>query len=174
MCAVAASLALIGFVRHVGAQSARRAPLTRYLSATVDGDGVLRIATADGHVIHPAPLKGQHGAEKPVIAPNHRAVGWLALFPNPDGTTYPIPLSLVIYSNGRTREISGDGLMIGEWRFEKGGRRVAFDRRSVHGDAALFELYDVVSGAKVSEYDPRNRASQAPNWVKALRQAVQP
>lgn len=149
------------------AQSKHHADPIRYVSATADADGTIRITTADGHVIHPVPLTGQRGFKKPTVAPDHHTVGWLALFANPD-TTYPIPLSLVLYTNGKTREIRGDGLMIGAWRFEKGGRRVAFDRRSVHGDARVFELYDVVTGAKLSDYDPRGRTGQPPNWVKAL------
>lgn len=153
------------------AQSKRHAAPIRYVSATADADGTIRITTADGRVIHPVPLEGQRGFEKPTLAPDHHTVGWLALFANPGGTTYPIPLSLVLYTNGRTREIQGDGLMIGAWRFEKGGRRVAFDRRSVHGEPRVFELYDVVTGAKLSEYDPRGRTGQPPNWVKALGQS---
>jgi len=161
-------LGVLVVVSEAAAQTPRHALPPRYVSAAVDADGVLRIATADGRVIHPTPLKGQHGSERVRVAPDRRSVGWLALFPNPGGASYPIPLSLAIYTNGRTREISGDGLMIGDWRFEKGGRRVAFDRRSVHGAARLFELYDVATGAKLSEYDPRGHTGPAPNWVKAL------
>src|SRR5262245_58428176 len=109
-----------------------------YVEATVDANGQLRVVTATGKVIQPKPLPAranvgdQVGFDKVAISPDGRVVGWLALYPN-CCTSYPIPLALVLYSNGRTRTFKGNELPVWRWRFEAEGRQVAFEQETVHG-----------------------------------------
>src|SRR5262249_21090826 len=67
-----------------------------------------------------------------VISPDRRTVGWLAMYSN-CCTSYPIPLALVLYSDGKTREFTGTGLPIWRWAFQNEGKQVAFEQETVHG-----------------------------------------
>jgi hypothetical protein len=146
-----------------------------YVSATVDDQGVLRLLTKGGREIVPTKEPEQVGFSKPQISKDGRVVGWLAEFPN-CCTSYPIPLKLVIYSNYRVHELTGIGLVISRWAFQAGGKRVAFERETVHGGLGLhYELRDVATGRLIAEYSPKvgpdNQAlpdQHVPKWVQPL------
>ncbi|MDP9324766.1 MAG: hypothetical protein M3P13_14105 [Acidobacteriota bacterium] len=151
------------------AGSARVAGQETYRRADIDQDGQLHIVLAGGREITPLKDKDQVGFEKAAVSPDGRAVGWLALYPN-CCTSYPIPLKMVIYMNGRHRELTGDGLPVWRWMFRDGGKRVAFEQETVHGGLGVhYELHDVATGRLVSAFspDPEN-PGQPPAWVRAL------
>ena len=92
--------------------------------------------------------EAQSSVEAPVVADDGRTVGWLVNFPN-CCTSYPIPLVLVIYRDGRIlrRIVSGVALPIWKWSFVPGGERVTYYSEMVHGGKVRrAELRDVVNG----------------------------
>lgn len=143
------------------------AQVESYEQATVDENDQLRIVTRDGREIRPTNDGEQVGASYPAISPARNSVGWLALYPN-CCTSYPIPLKLVIYSGGRQRTFAGIGLPVWRWRFEAGGRQVAFKQETVHGGYGThYELRDVATGRLVADFEPM-RGGSAPSWVQRL------
>jgi hypothetical protein len=139
-----------------------------YIAAAIDPSGQLYITTKRHREITPKKEGNQIGFARPEIAPDGRAVGWLALYSNPD-TSYPIPLKLVVYDGGEQRAFKGSGLPIKRWCFEAGGRQVAFEQETVHGGIdAHYELRDVATGQLVEKFDPDRNADMAakpPRWV---------
>ena len=150
-------------------------PPQRYIRATVDADGQLRIATAAGKTIVPAKKKEQVGFSKPQISPDGGAVGWLAEYSN-CCTSYPIPLKLIILRNGSSRTFTGNALPIWRWGFQADGTQFALQQETVHGGLGVhYELRDVISGSLLAEYDPAvgpyNRllpSQSIPKWVTEL------
>jgi hypothetical protein len=108
------------------------------------------------------------------ISPDHRSVGWLRLYPN-CCTSYPIPLALVVRTEGRDRVFEGRGLPIWDWTF-LGSQRVAYRQAPVHGLAPThYELHGLRTGGLISSFDaePDTGTSNAsttslPDWVRAL------
>ncbi len=146
-----------------------------YVSATIDDHGQLRIVTKGGREIVPMKEREQVGFRQPRISEDGRVVGWLAEFPN-CCTSYPIPLKLVLYLNGRVRMFTGIGLPVWQWGFQDGGKRVAFEQETVHGGLGVhYELRDVANGRLIAEYGPEvgpdNQAlpvQNVPQWVEQL------
>ena len=102
-----------------------------YVQATVDPSGQLRIVTKEGREIRPKKDSEQVAFDMVAISQDGMTVGWLALYPN-CCTSYPIPLKLVMYTNGKIRTFTGSGLPVWRWRFEAGGKQVAFEQETVH------------------------------------------
>jgi len=140
-----------------------------YETVQVDQQGQLQIVTKDGKTITPRKARDQVGFDMPAISPDSKSVGWLALYPNAS-TSYPIPLELVIYTNGKARTYKGSGLPVWHWRFEAEGKQVAFEQETVHGGIGVhYELRDVASGRLIAEYNPASgSASRQPQWVVDL------
>lgn len=152
----------------------------RYLRAAVDADGVLRIDTDAGRsiVTEPEPdlaeIGSAIGLHQIRIAPDRRAVGWLVKYPN-CCTSYPIPLTLVVYSGGVRRSYRGSGLPIWQWSFLEGGSQVAFRQEAVHSRIGTrFELRDVRSGDQIDAFDwpvgPDNQPvveTVLPSWAQS-------
>lgn len=140
-----------------------------YDRLAIEQSGQLRIYTEDRREIVPVKDKDQVGFQQAAIAPDRRAVGWLALYPN-CCTSYPIPLKLVIYTAGKTLTLTGKDLPIWRWRFLSSGRQVAFEQETVHGGLGIhYELRDVASGELAAEYDPESGHDSAPpGWVSEL------
>jgi hypothetical protein len=146
-----------------------------YAEANIDANGQLRIVTAAGHVIRPGPLPArpnvgdQVGYDQVAISPDRRLVGWLALYPN-CCTSYPIPLALVVYSNGKTRRFTGNDLPVWRWRFEAAGRQVAFEQETVHGATGVhYELRDVSTGRLIDQYNPTSPRNPTPDRVADVK-----
>ena len=147
----------------------------RYVSATIDAQGQLRIRTKDGREIAPTKEKEQVGFSHAQVSADGQAVGWLADFPN-CCTSYPIPLKLVIYSSGRVQTFAGHSLPIFRWMFRDRGRRVAFEQETVHGGLAItYELWDLASNRKIASYSPQYDRDnhlipdqRGPQWVQEL------
>jgi hypothetical protein len=147
----------------------------RYVGATVDEAGRLRILTSAGRAIVLPSEPDQVGIEAIAVAPDGRSVGWLALYAN-CCTSYPIPLKLLVYVRGALREFTGVGLPVWHWRYAARGAQVAFSQETVHGGLGIhYELRDVLSGRLVAEYTPaigpdgRPLPNQTvPAWVTEL------
>jgi len=75
-------------------------PKEIHASAAIDDQGQLRIVTKDGREILPKKEDQQVGFSSPRVSDDGRSVGWLTEFPS-CCTSYPIPLKLMILTNGR-------------------------------------------------------------------------
>jgi hypothetical protein len=139
-----------------------------YLRAEIEQDQ-LRIVTSGGRQIVPDKETDQVGFDKVAISPDHRAVGWLLLFPN-SATSYPIPLKLIIYVDGRQLTFTGMDLPVWRWAFSTDSRQVAFQQETVHGGLGVhYELRDLSDGRLVAAYDPvPDTPGAAPPWVQLL------
>ena len=166
--------AVTGVILALLSQSAAFAADT-YVQATINEAGQLRIVTAAGQTIEPTKEPEQVGFAKPLISSDGGAVGWLAEYPN-CCTSYPIPLKLMILTNGSVRAYTGTGLPVWHWKFEAGGRQFSFRQETVHGGLGVhYELRDVTSGRLLAAYDPPvGRDNQplprqnVPKWVADL------
>jgi len=147
----------------------------RYAAADVQPDGRLRLTTTQGATVWaPRDMHGeaqpQAGFEEARIAPDRATVGWLALYPG-CCQSYPIPLELALYRDGRVlRSLTGAGMPIWHWRFVDDGRAVAFVQRPTHGAAPdHYELRDVASGRLLGEVDRDDGdTTPLPAWARGL------
>ena len=169
LCAAAAGV--------VSAQSrsggSRRAET--YDSATVDASGSLLIIRTGGRRVR-IPKQGEQTTfDSPAVSPDKTAVGAQAMYPN--GTSYDIPLQLVVYSGGRVHRFKGTGLPIFQWDFADEGRRVAYGQEPVHfGCAIHYELRDIASERLIDQIDvpepcgenPHPAPVKVPEWVSRL------
>lgn len=160
--------------------SCHAAAAERYRAAVVDGDS-LRIGTDDGRSFVAAAEPDLADIGSPVgfsqirLAPDRRSVGWLVTYPN-CCTSYPIPLTLVVYADGVRRAYRGSGLPIAQWRFLAGGTQIAFQQEATHGGIGLrYELRDTYTGKQIEAFDwpvgPDNqRIADAvpPDWTHSL------
>src|SRR2546430_6223593 len=97
-----------------------------YADVQIDRAGRVQIVTQDGRHITPTNDVEQIGAKDGAISPDHRSVGWLALYGVP-GQSYPIALKLAILRRGRLSMLRGKQMeSISYWGFQNGGRQVAF------------------------------------------------
>jgi len=152
-----------------------RAAADTYTAAAVEPSGVLRIQRGNGSAILVASDSSQVEFDRIVISNDGRSVGWLALYPN-CCTSYPIPLHVAVFTNGRLRRFGDGSLAVWRWKFMAGGRRVAFEQETVHGGFGVhYELRDVRSGRLVAQFDPpTDRDGRAlpghdvPAWVDEL------
>ncbi len=139
--------------------------------ADLDADGNLHIIDSRSREFVAPKKDDQADCRSPKIAEDKRTVGWLAEYPNP-GTSYPIPLSLLIYRDGKIiREIRpNNALAIWDWRFLKSGTEVAFWSGRTHGNfVPHFELRDVRSGRLLAEWDGHVYEPH-PAWVSGLKE----
>ncbi|MGH9439459.1 MAG: hypothetical protein ACRD22_16615 [Terriglobia bacterium] len=141
-----------------------------YESVQLDASGQLHIKTVNGkEVLAPKlPHQSQFGA--PALSLDHTTVGWLAEF---EDTSSPSPIdpdafTLVLYRNGRIlRLVSGDPI-IWDWKFERGGKVVAYSTGSRHGGANECLLIDIDSGKVLKDW-LTSSSGQAPSWAEQLR-----
>lgn len=148
-----------------------------YEKVQLDSNGQLHIVTRDNRDILPSKRELQIGGkiEKQVdfwqaaVSDDKTTVGWLAQYPN-CCTSYPIPLELVIYRNGKTLHVFNENeLPIWIWKFEAKGTQVGFKQETVHGGGGLhYELREIIAGRLVQRYDG-DPAPNAPEWVRDLK-----
>ncbi len=142
--------------------------------AFVAKDGSVRLVEHGGITKSIPPESKQVGAEHVRIAPDRHTVGWSVLIEN-CCTSYPIPITVNVYRDGRKVSISPGGLMVWEWRFAGRGERVAVLYGPVHGNAAGANLYDTRNGKILASC---NAPCKAPHWAQAwqtdLAKAPQP
>src|SRR5438093_751571 len=107
---------IYGKTLHVSDGLARRSPLRPRARVLDEG---------------PRKAADQVALAQPATSQGGGAVGWLALYPN-CCTSYPIPLKLMVLSNGRVRTFTGNGLPVWRWAFQNDDTRVAFEQETVH------------------------------------------
>jgi hypothetical protein len=147
----------------------------RYIAASINDAGDLRIVAANGVATTIRKGAGEVGIGDIRISPAGDAVGWVGIQKN-CCTSYDIPSSLYVYTAGRTRKYEGNGLPVWKWTFSASGREAFFYQATVHGATGEhYELRDVGTGRLISEFSPAvgrdNRplpAQVLPEWVKAF------
>jgi len=144
----------------------------RSLRAFIGSGRRVHLVLAGGREIVPAADAEQVDVESLLVSQDGTAAGWLAVYPNP-GTSYPIPLKLMVWSHRRLRAYTGRDLPVWRWRFVGQGRQVAFYQETVHGGMGTrYELRDVASGRLRGEWEPGRGAP--PTWVDGLRPLDEP
>lgn len=142
-----------------------------YVETVIDPSGQLRITTKRKREIVPKKEPEQTAFYDAQIAPDGRAVGWLALYSN-WSTPYPVALKLVVQAGESKRAFAGNGLPISRWCFWAGGKQVAFEQETVHGGMGVhYELRDVETGELADKYDPDanpDSVTKPPKWVVVL------
>jgi hypothetical protein len=158
-----AFLVLVIAFSIVGTLTAQSEHVTR---AFVGEDGLIHILNADGREFvatkedNPYPdLRKDPGANQesvgiPKIAADGRTVGWIVNFGN-CCTSYPIPLMLVIYRDGKVlqRLSAGDWPMIWDWHFVAGGKQVEISTGPLHGEGGGSERYVVATGQLIHRHE---------------------
>ena len=139
----------------------------RVKRAYVDSTGSVHLVERGGSDKTIPKEKDQVGSDSIKIADDKKTVGWMILYEN-CCTSYPIPLVLVIYRDGRVQLRLKPGQMIYGWRFWAGGKQAAFCSGTVHGDSGGHcELRDAKNGRKVrvinGHLDPHS-----PEWARGL------
>jgi hypothetical protein len=135
----------------------------------VDTHGSVHVVHAAGRDEKVRKEKQQVGAEQLRLSEDKQTAGWAADYPN-CCTSYPIPLLLVIYRDGKIiQRLNRGGLMIYDWRFWDRGKQVAFCTGTVHfNPAGHCELHDVRSGKLLATIDG-DLSSESPMWARGLR-----
>jgi hypothetical protein len=163
---------ILFFCVAILAVASRSVAADRYVTASVDEAGKLRIVTSDDRTIVLSKEGEQAGFDGIKISQNRSSVGWVALYPF-CCTSYPIPLKLEIYSGGKVRTFTGVGLPVWRWQFNANGKQVTFAQETVHGGLGVhYEIRNVANGRLIAQYDPPvgpdNRTVENPNvpqWV---------
>jgi len=141
-----------------------------YRSVSVDESGQLHIVLDSGKEVLPRKIREQVSFGAPLVSPDRRAVGWLAMYPQP-AVNYvmpPIPGKLVIYRAGRVLRTVPTDQVFWDWHFQDGGKRVAYSTGPTHGGAAECVLRNVESGKVVAHWWVRP-GSEPPTWARNLR-----
>jgi hypothetical protein len=132
----------------------------------VDNAGAVHLVDRSGHDRAAPKLKDQISAADAKVAPDGRTAGWLVEYEN-CCTSYPVPLTLVLFRNGRVRHRIRPGLMIYDWGFEAGGSQAALCEGTVHGQSEPHcLLYDSVTGKLLNAWQGQGTV---PGWAAPLR-----
>jgi|SRR5208282_35196 len=130
-------------------------------------------STADNVVFN------EEGISEPKVAADKRTIAWTEQFDN-CCTSYSIPLVLAIYRSGKNIVHIQQGLMVWDWMFCDGGKRVAAVWGTVHfSDIGDYQLYDTETGHMIDEVIANEEVEGkngpihglgpgAPAWAKEL------
>jgi hypothetical protein len=150
------------------AASARAADAAQIDRAYADHDGTVHVALVGGKSATIRKEKDQVGVDDIKVASDRRTAAWTELYPN-CCTSYPIPLAIAVYRDGRVRRRFRPTLMIYRWQFWADGGQIAFCSGTVHSDQGVTcELHDVATGRKLAGFGglPDERS---PAWGRALQ-----
>ena len=148
---------------------AQVAPPTVTSATAVSSTGAVQISYSDGKEVSAPKLKDQVSFGRPLVARDKRTVGWLAMF-SACCTSYPIPLTLVLYRDGKIIASISPGRSIFHWVFLSQGNRIACSTDILHGGTDLsvdYWLYEVSSGKLLASWSLRE-AKEQPEWVGLL------
>lgn len=134
-----------------------------------DADGRVHIVNRVGKDIGIPKEKDQVRCDSPRVAEDQQTAGWLVDYEN-CCTSYPIPLTLVVYKSGRIIRLIQPGLMIFDWRFVEGARKIALSSGTVHGMTfRSLSLYDVHTGRLLDRWEGSFEEAP-PLWARGLSQ----
>lgn len=132
-----------------------------------DSEGLIHIAANGSELVIPKE-KDQISCDQPKLGEDQKTAGWRINYDN-CCTSYPVPLTLVIYRGAKVIRHFSPGQAIGDWQFLKAGREVAFWSGPLYGDfVPHFELHDVSSGKVLAQWDGHIKDNH-PDWVSGLK-----
>ena len=149
-----------------------------YKKVLIDNDGLLNITLEHGSLVRPEKLPDQIAFGSAAISPDHRTVGWLALYPDNSCSHCEAPClagTLVLYRKDRVLHQFSTAQVFWDWQFWDKGKRVGYSTGPTHGGAGQCLLRDVETGAIVSRWlvpRPSNSnlpPSQPPKCAEKLR-----
>lgn len=165
------------FLFLVGVMALACSEAASFRSVQLSADGKqLTVTRSDGTSFEAPRLGDQDEFGSPAISADHRAVGWLALYPGV-GASYSMPLELVVLdTDGHLQRFSGDFGMVFGWCFHPRRHAVIYQVRLPHGSSPLeFEMRDLSGrrllqkfrleavGPDASELEALRR--KAPKWT---------
>ncbi|HEY9024861.1 MAG TPA: hypothetical protein VIP05_11220 [Burkholderiaceae bacterium] len=118
-----------------------------------DGQETLAIERDGRHLQAPRTEPGQEGFEQVRVSPDGRTVGWVARMPN-CCTSYPVPLVLVLFRDGRVIRRFDEAPPIWHWAFSHDGREVVTQQAVTHGPEYFhFARRRISDGRTLAEFD---------------------
>jgi len=153
-------------VTHLFILTSAASATTGLARVYLDAQETVHVVEASGREVLAPKVKDQVSAGDPKLAEDAQTAGWLVNFEN-CCTSYPIPLTLVIFRDGRIRREIRPGLMIYDWDFRESGGNVALCQGTTHGNVVPnCVLYRALTGKKLSEWGGKGHP---PDWVGKLR-----
>jgi len=151
-------------------------------SAAIGKDGLVHIRRSDGtefvapRETSPVSLAGAHdlqvSVDALVIANDGRTVGWLVNVPN-CCTSYPIPMTIVLYRDGHIIRHISNGRAIFKFQFVKGGEQIAYFSDTMHGNLGPeCVLVSVSSGKTLGDWT--RGGGPLPFWAEVFAVDVGP
>lgn len=134
--------------------------------------GRARITFLDDRNFDAVAEQGQLAIDDIKIAPDHKTVGWLVLYANPDSPGLdPLAGKLVIWRDGRLLRRFNTDQVFYSWSFFRDGDRVGYHTGPTHGERVSHcELHNVADGSVVEKWDGDLDAdTQRPEWVISLK-----
>jgi hypothetical protein len=133
----------------------------------LDSSKNIRIVYSDGKELQPPKEEDQVSCDYFAVAEDKQTAGWLVDYQN-SSTSYPIPMTLVIYRSGKVIRKISNGFVIGRWYFLDKGKQVAFYTNTVHGDRApYYELRDIQSNKAIDKWQGQ-LTEKSPQWARRL------
>ena len=107
------------------------------------------------------------------LAQDQQTLGWTVNVQN-WGTSYSIPLSVVVFQGKHVLRTFDQGPMVWSWMFLEGGKQVAIVFGPTHGpEIGDYQLYDVTTGKLMAEVwddeEMQSLKTDAPDWAKRLQ-----
>ena len=134
-----------------------------------DADGRVHIVSRTGKDTVMPKEKDQVRCDSPQAAEDGQTAAWLIDYEN-CCTSYPIPLTLVIYRSGRIVRRIQPGLMIFDWSFVEGASKIALSSGTVHGmTSRSLSLYEVRTGRLLERWEGSFEEAP-PLWARGLSQ----
>jgi hypothetical protein len=158
-------LCLIGFVHTSLADDSA-------VKSAISLDKKAHITLVDGRKFDVALEPDQIGIEDIKVAPNSNTVGWLVLYPNPDGSHFDsLPGELVIWRGGKVRRRFDTDQVFYSWTFFRAGTQVTYHTGPTHGESTSHcELHNVSDGKLVEMWNgDLDGSAQQPDWVVPLK-----
>lgn len=159
------------------ASSAAASATPEYVRVTIDDQQQLHLERSDGLSVtaplDPIPVEfsgTQVAFGSPKIAPDGKTVGWLGLYES-CCQSYSIPLTFVLFRNGKIVRTIEAGLPIWNWAFIDGTRQLVFATNPTHGSSGdSYELRDTESGKLLAEHyqDGDDDPAKLPQWARQL------
>jgi hypothetical protein len=131
-------------------------------------DGHLVVSYTDGTQMRVGRDEaGQVGFRAPQLSPDGNAAAWLTEHGS-CCTSYSIPRTLVVLAHGTLHRFRGNGAPVWQFRFEVGGREIAFQQETTHGGLGIrYERREIRTERLVDEYEPAPGRA-VPEWVHRL------
>jgi len=129
--------------------------------------GVVHVVDSSGKDVVPPKEKDQVSCSDAKVSPDKQTAGWLVDYEN-CCTSYPIPLTLVLYRDGKVIQHLAPGQMIYDWHFWKNDEVAVSDGPTHNPSGPQIHLYNIRTGKLLKEWYGEY-GDKAPAWGEGLR-----